>query len=42
MWEVDALLADLQPRLALERRIPPLAFAPSAVDAADPVARPAA
>jgi signal peptidase len=42
MHEVDALLADLQPRLALERRIPPLAFAPPVADATDPVAGPAA
>jgi signal peptidase I len=42
MSAVDALLADLHPRLALERQVPPLALVLPAADAADPVASPAA
>jgi signal peptidase I len=37
MSAVDALLADLQPRLALERRIPPLALALPQSDTTDPI-----
>lgn len=42
MYEVDALLADLHPRLALERRIPPLAHVLPQRDAGEQVAASAA